>query len=242
MINLIKSHRSIRKFTKQEVTPETVTKIIEAGQWAPTSHHIQAYSIIVVKDLKKRKQLAQLAGGQAYVESCPVFFVICADFSRLYESSKKHGQPFEVGEAEQVIVGAVDAALVAENMLLAARSYQLGGVMIGGIRNDLESVSILLNLPQYTFPVMGLCIGYPDQQPRQKPRLPQSVVVHYDEYDQSNSLKEINEYDQVMSHYYKSRTQGKRKDTWTELMAKHFSTKSREGVGDFLKKQGFLQE
>ncbi|WP_332694002.1 oxygen-insensitive NADPH nitroreductase [Halalkalibacter lacteus] len=242
LIDLLKSHRSIRTFTNQQVTDLVVDEIIESGRWAPTSHHVQAYSIIVIKDKEKKKELATLAGNQSYVATCPVFFVICADFYRLKQASDKHGQAFEIGEQEQALVGAVDAALVAQNMLIAARSYDLGGVMIGGIRNDPDAVSKVLGLPQLTFPVMGLCIGYPAQNPEQKPRLPQRAVVHKEKYNQTKIKEAIDEYDQVMKSYYYERTKGKRSDTWSQLMAQFLSTPKRPQVGDFLKKQGFLSK
>ncbi|WP_227937927.1 oxygen-insensitive NADPH nitroreductase [Alkalihalobacillus deserti] len=241
IIELINSHRSIRKFSDEQLTSIQVETIVEAGRWAPTSHHVQAYSIIVVKDKEKKEKLAKLAGNQTYVETCPVFFVICADYYRLKQASDKHQQTFEVGEQEQVIVGAVDAALVAQNMLLAARSFGLGGVMIGGIRNDSEAVSTLLELPEFTFPVMGLCLGYPAQNPDQKPRLPHEAVVHYEQYDQTKIDEAITEYDLLMKQYYHERTQGKRSETWSEQMAAFLSTPKRPQVGSFIKKQGFLK-
>ncbi|MDT8862329.1 oxygen-insensitive NADPH nitroreductase [Alkalihalobacillus sp. MEB130] len=241
VIELIQSHRSIRKFTSDSISSEQLEQIIESGRWAPTSHHVQAYSVIVVQDEEKKKKLAALAGNQSYVETCPVFFVICADFYRLKQTSTIHQQAFEIGEEEQVLVGAVDAALVAQNMLLAARSFNLGGVMIGGIRNDQEAVTELLDLPPYTFPVMGLCIGYPDQNPEQKPRLPKEAVVHSEQYDTKSLVEAIEEYDEVMKQYYYDRTKGKRSDTWSEQMASFLSTPKRPQVGEFLKKQGFLK-
>lgn len=241
MIELIKSHRSIRAFKESPLTDNQIDLITESGQWAPTSHHVQAYSILVIKNEEKKKQLAALAGNQVYVEKCPVFFVICADFYRLKQASEKHDQPFEVGEHEQVLVGSIDATLVAQNMLLAARAQGLGGVMIGGIRNDPEAISTLLELPQYTFPVMGLCVGYPDQHPDQKPRLPKRAVIHEERYNQEIIGEALEDYDKTISSYYSERTNGKRKDTWTEHMAHHFSTPKRKEVGSHMKKQGFLK-
>jgi nitroreductase len=241
VIELINSHRSIRAYTNVKVSVEQIDTIVEAGRWAPTSHHVQAYSIIVIQDQIKKAQLASLAGNQSYVESCPVFFVLCADYFRLKRASDKHQLPFEVGEEEQVIVGAVDAALVAQNMLLAARSMGLGGVMIGGIRNEPEAVSNLLKLPEFTFPVMGLCVGYPAQKPDQKPRLPQEAAVHYESYDQTKINEAISAYDQAIKQYYFERTKGKRNDTWSEQMASFLSTPKRPQVGKFIKKQGFLK-
>ncbi|MCL7747068.1 oxygen-insensitive NADPH nitroreductase [Halalkalibacter alkaliphilus] len=239
VVTLIQSHRSIRKFTDNQLKKGQIEQIIESGRWAPTSHHVQAYSIIVVQDEEKKRKLATLCGNQSYVETCPVFFVICADFYRLKQASDIHQQAFEAGEQEQVLVGAVDAALVAQNMLLAARSFGLGGVMIGGIRNDQQAVAELLNLPSHTFPVMGLCVGFPAQNPEQKPRLPQKAVVHVEEYNKEDFVEQIKEYDEIMKRYYYERTNGKRSDTWSEQMAEFFSTPKRPQVGVFLKNQGF---
>ncbi|TWI56161.1 oxygen-insensitive NADPH nitroreductase [Halalkalibacter nanhaiisediminis] len=241
MIKLIQSHRSIRAFTEQKVTDAQIESIVESGRWAPSSNHVQAYSIIVIQSEERKKELAKLAGNQSYVEECPVFFVICADFYRLQRATAKHEQPFEVGAQEQVLVGAVDTALVAENMLLAARSYGMGGVMIGGIRNDPEAVSKLLGLPEFTFPVMGLCIGYPAQEPEQKPRLPKQAVVHYETYDASNYEETLAQYDEITARYYQERSEAKRVDTWSEQMSRFFATTKRPHIGDFLKKQGFLK-
>jgi nitroreductase len=239
-IRLLQSHRSIRSFTNEKVSQEQIENIVESGRWAPTSHHVQAYSIVVIQDQKKKDKLAELVGNQAYVAQCPVFFVICADFSRLKKASELHRQSFEVGGIEQVLVGAVDAALVAENMLVAARSYELGGVMIGGIRNLPDEVSELLSLPDYTFPVMGLCVGQPNQDPTQKPRLPEAASVHYEMYNHEQIDAALEEYDQEMKRYYTDRTSGKRETTWSEMMSGHFSTPKRAHLDTFLKKQGFL--
>ncbi|WP_319830076.1 oxygen-insensitive NADPH nitroreductase [Bacillus solitudinis] len=240
VIDLIKSHRSIRKFTKDPVSKASIKEIVEVGRWAPSSHHVQAYSIIVIEGEETKRKLAKLVGNQQYVAECPVFFVICADFQRLKCASEKHNEPFEAGGAEQLLVGAVDAALVAQNMLIAARAFGLGGVMIGGIRNQPEEVTSLLNLPKYVFPVMGLCVGVPNQNPEQKPRLPIGSVVHHERYDEA--VDALEDYDEVMEAYYLKRTEGKRMDTWTKQMAKHFSTPKRAHIGDFLKKQGFLSD
>ncbi|MCM3762176.1 oxygen-insensitive NADPH nitroreductase [Alkalihalobacillus oceani] len=240
-IDLIQSHRSIRAYTEQEVSESAIETIVASGRWAPSSHHVQAYSIIVIRDQEMKKQLAAYAGNQKYIETCPVFFVICADYYRLKYTSEKLGSPFAASELEQVIVGVVDAALVAENMLLAARSLGMGGVMIGGIRNDQEAVAKLLGLPDYTFPVMGLCVGYPAQQPEQKPRLPKQAVVHYEKYNTSVIEEALADYDEITERYYESRSEGKRQDKWSRQMANYFAKPNRPEVEEFIRKQGFLK-
>jgi nitroreductase len=54
IIDLIRSHRSIRKFSGRAVDDETLKTIIEAAQCAATSHFVQAYTVIHVKDPRNR--------------------------------------------------------------------------------------------------------------------------------------------------------------------------------------------
>ena len=82
VIRLLKNHRSIRKFTPEAISDEMVYAIIEAAGWAATSNFIQAYSVIRVTEKQTRKQIAELAGPQRWVETSPVFLVFCADLKR----------------------------------------------------------------------------------------------------------------------------------------------------------------
>ena len=61
--------------------------------------------------------------------------------------------------AEQLLLGVVDTAMLAQNAMTAAESLGLGGVYIGGIRNSSEAVTELLQLPKHVLPLFGLCLG-----------------------------------------------------------------------------------
>ncbi|WP_261384243.1 oxygen-insensitive NADPH nitroreductase [Planococcus sp. CPCC 101016] len=239
MIQLIESHRSIRKFQDKPIEEGILETILLASRWAPTSHNMQAYSIITIKNPESKDKLSVWCGKQRYVKECPVFLVICADFYRLHIASEMHSEKAALDEIENVIVGAVDAALVAENILLASRACGLGGVMIGGIRNNPEAVSDLLNLPKYVFPVMGMCLGYPDQNPWQKPRMPVKAVFHEEKYQTNLIPKALHEYDAIISEYYSLRTNGIRTSGWTEQLSSYISTPRRKELSDFLRKKGF---
>ena len=58
---------------------------------------------------------------------------------------------------------------MAQNLVTAAESVVLGTVYLGSILNDSEKICELLKLPELTFPVIGLGIGYPNQNPQLKP-------------------------------------------------------------------------
>ncbi|MDO6655118.1 oxygen-insensitive NADPH nitroreductase [Anaerobacillus sp. 1_MG-2023] len=242
-IETMLAHRSIRAFKDNPLTEEQIHTLVKAAQSASTSSYIQAYSIIGVEDKEKKKQLAELAGGQSYVEKNGHFFVFCADFNRHHATAEMHGT--DVTETtqttEKFMVGLIDAALAAQNASIAAESMGLGICYIGGIRNDLEKVSEVLNLPQFVIPLFGLCVGYPDQDPDVKPRLPLNNIYHIDEYEHdANAFKEgLNEYDEVISGYYTNRTGGQRSAGWTSMMAHKLATPVRTYMKKFLEKKGF---
>jgi len=116
----------------------------------------------------------------------------------------------------------------------------LGGVFIGGIRNQIDKVADLLRLPALVYPVFGLCLGYPDQTPEIKPRLPLSVVLKQDRYDDSGDPELISAYDRVVQTYYRTRSGGTKEMTWSQQMADLLRKEARPHMREFLHKRGFL--
>ncbi|MFT9496258.1 oxygen-insensitive NADPH nitroreductase [Anaerosolibacter sp.] len=239
VIRLIKSHRSIRKFTEQGIDESLLKEIIECAQWASSSSFVQAYSIIGIKDQETKKLLARLCGEQSYIEACPVFLVFCADLNRLKMACTLHKTEMMGEYTESFIMATADAALAAQNAMIAAESLGLGGVYIGGIRNNPEEVSKMLKLPEFVYPVFGICLGYPAQDPGSKPRLPLEVIYKEEVYDTKNDLAAIEAYDEKISAYYVERTRGKRNDSWTQQMAQKMEAETRPHMKEFLKNRGF---
>jgi FMN reductase (NADPH) len=243
-IRILNSHQSIRKFTEQPVTQEQLHTIVAAAQCASSSSNVQAYSVIHITDEDKRKQISQWAGNQAHVIESPVFLVWCADLYRLRTAYSIHedAEQVNLSTAENWIMATVDVALAAQNAAIAAESLGMGIVYIGGIRNQIEAVSQLLQLPKYTSPIFGMCIGYPNQDPGQKPRLPQQAVLHHNAYQADGMLEQITEYDNTIRDYILKRTDGKRNTVWSEDMKNKLKTPARLGVRAYLEGQGLDRE
>jgi len=239
-IDLMKAHRSIRKFTDREIDDQTLKEIIAAAQGAATSHFVQAYTVIRVKDRQTRKTIARLAGPQAWVEQAPVFLVFCADFNRLEVAGRMHGTTVEKGWAEQFVTATVDAALLAQNVLLAAESMGMGGVFIGGIRNEPQTVCDLLKIPDQAYPVFGMCLGWPAHDPPPKPRLPVEAVLFDDRYPEAHDPAMLDEYDRITNHYYLHRNSNLRDETWTRQMADFMGKVIRPHMKAFLERKGFF--
>lgn len=243
-IRLLMNHRSIRKYTDAPVAKEQVEMIVAAGQMASSSSNVQAYTVIAVTDPLQKERLKELCGQQAYITECPVFLVWCADLSRLKHAAEHHlpeKQSYEQ-TTENFIVATVDAALAAQNAAVAAESLGLGMVYIGGIRNQSQEVSELLGLPELVYPVFGMCLGYPNQEPGQRPRLPQEAVLHWEQYRPQQSEVAVEQYDEIMTEYLRERTGGAKDTPWSLLMAEKLAQPSRLHMKLFLQDKGFLKD
>jgi nitroreductase len=240
-IELLNAHRSIRKFTAEPIEQDTLNTLIKAGQAAATSSFIQACTVIQVSAGDRRDALAEMAGNQQYVSSAPVFLVFCADMKRHQLACGMHNAEMQSGFTEQFLTASLDCALFAQNVMVAAESLGLGGVYIGGLRNKIEAVSELLELPELVYPVFGLCLGHPDQNPEVKPRLPLDVVLKQDRYDDSQDAERIAAYDDSVREYYRTRTGGNKEMSWSEQISGMLVKEARPHMLPFLNKKGFIK-
>ena len=239
VIDLLQSHTSIRKFTSQPIDEALLFDLLRAGQGAATSSFLQGTSVIRVRNAETRKAIAEVAGGQRYIETASEFLVFCADLKRPANCCAQHDVEFEGDYTEQFIIATVDVALMAQSMVAAAESTGLGICYIGAIRNDPQTVTDLLQIPKHVYPVFGMCLGYPDQQPEVKPRLPLEVVLKDEVYDDSKDAPIIAKYDKEIGEYYGTRTGGGHGTPWTAQIAGLLSGKSRPHMREFLARQGF---
>ena len=233
-IDLLCSHRSIRAFTEQGIDDAQRRAIIAAAQAASTSSFLQCSSIVRITDREKRRALAELAGGQSWVTDAPEFWVFCADFNRHLQICPDA----QLGRAEQLLLGCVDTALMAQNAMVATESLGLGGVFIGGIRNNIADVTALLELPKFVLPLFGFCIGYPSASPDVKPRMPQAMLVHENSYHQVDKTV-LAEYDQQITEYYQQRDSNQRSETWSDLIQRLIVKETRPFMLDYLHSQGW---
>ena len=170
------NHRTIRAFKDQPLTKEEVDLLVEVAQRTSTSMYLQAYSIISVTDPELKKALAAVS-GQPYVATSGHLFVFVVDQRRNTEITKALGQEVGVqGSADRFVSGLTDAVIAAQNVVVAAESLGMGTVYLGSFFNDTAKIVELLNLPKYTYPAIGVAVGWPSQEPQLKPRLPKEVI------------------------------------------------------------------
>ena len=193
-------HRSVRAFLPDVLDPLVVPTLVAAAQSAASSSNLQLWSVVAIEDAEKRRQLAELAGGQGHIAQAPLILLWVADLARARHLADAASAPADAHDhLEGFTVAAIDAALAAQNAVVAAESLGLGTVYIGALRNHPEAVAQLAGLPAQAAVVFGLVVGHADpaRPSAIKPRLPQSVVLHRERYDLEAQAAGIADYDEV---------------------------------------------
>ena len=243
-IALMLNHRSVRGYRPDALPEGTLQTLLAAAQSAATSSNLQCWSVVAVRDPAKKAELARLAGNQKHIDQCPLFLVWLADPSRnarLADAANTTLAGLEFFES--FLVSAIDAALAAQNAVLAAQSLGMGTVYIGALRNRPDEVAALLDLPPGCAAVFGLCVGYPaaGAEGEVKPRLPQPVVCHEERYDAANEPALRAGYDQRMADFSKRNEMAQA--TWSERVIGRLGTmkalNGRDRLFGLLRQLGF---
>jgi nitroreductase len=217
VLETILSHRSVRRFLPQALPDGTLELLIAAAQSASTSSNLQFWSVVAVQQSERKSRLAELAGQQQFIRDAPLLLVWLADLSRLDRiAAERQAQVDGTHYLEEFIAGVVDAALAAQSALIAAESLGLGCVYIGAMRNLPEQIAEELALPPHVFAVFGMSVGYPDtaRETGIKPRLPQSTVLHREQYSLAPHGDAIDGYNATVREF--KREQGMRAIDWTQ--------------------------
>lgn len=238
-IDTMKNHRSIRQYLDKDVSDELINEIIKSAQAMPNSINGQQTSVIVVRDKKKKEKLAELVGNQAYVAKAPVFLVFVMDFYRTFLAGEKTGFKQVIHEdIEGILAGSVDVGIALGASVVAAESLGLGTVPIGGIRQNPEEVIELLGLPKYTFPMVGLAVGYPADESHKKPRVPFDSFKHNESYDTKAVEESIDIYDEQMSKYLNDIGRAEQEVNWSTFTSRIYQSVYYPKVKDAVTKQG----
>jgi len=178
-VDTLLERRSIRKFKSKPLGDDVIETLETVAQHAASSQFLNDWSAIRVTDPAAKKRLAEI-GGQPYIATAPLLYVFVLDEHRNAAIASTKGvdttsDTFTLNGSYRYSQAQNDAVLALHAMETAAYSLGLGCVILGSLLNDVPALIDLLNLPEYTYPVLGLAIGKPDQDPALKPRMPRSM-------------------------------------------------------------------
>jgi len=243
-LEAILSHRSVRDYLPQPVPEHIVDIAVTAAQSAPSSSNLQPWSVIAVEDSGIQDRLNAIAGNQRQIAQAPLLLIWLADLARPRSIAQGQGSNADgLDYVESFLLGIIDAALAAQNAVVALESLGLGTCYIGAIRNDPEAVSRELGLPDGVFPVFALTVGYPDPaRPADvKPRLAQEAIVHRNRYDPTAHRAALDSYNRALRSFQAE--QGMPCIDWTAQVSNRIGTvaalKGRHVLKDVARRLGF---
>lgn len=182
-MDILNRHVTIRKFKDQSVPDNLLESIIYSGTRASTTGNMQVYSIVITKDESKKRKLAPYHFNQPVALDAPVLLTFVADFNRFSKWCEYRNAKPGYSNFLSFFTAAIDALLVAQNVCVAAESQGLGICYLGTTTYNAKEIIDILELPQLTFPVTTVAIGYPDENPDLNDRLPPEGVIHHEKYN-----------------------------------------------------------
>jgi nitroreductase/FMN reductase [NAD(P)H] len=245
----IAEHRSHRRYDDRAVDPALLKLLFACALSAPSKSDLQQGDIVLVADAAKRKAIADLIPDMPWVKAAPVFLVFCGNNRRQRQLAEWRGKPFVNDHLDAFMNAAVDAGIVLANFIRAAAAAGLGCCPISAVRNHAAVISDLLELPDWVFPLAGLCVGYPAEAGRITPRLPLKVTVHTDRFSEADTRVQIDAYDRRRAqlapysrqrnnaHFGKVALYG-----WSEDKARQYAEPERADWGAFIKGKRFRLE
>lgn len=168
VIDAMMARKSIRKYTDQIPSDETLESIVLAAQQAPFAG--QMCSLLLSR--KKGK----IPFG------APLLFTVCLDTHKLEIIMARRGWTMKSHDTTIMLFGMQDAILMAENLVIAGESVGMGSCFLGNAPYRAQSIIRDYSLPPRVLPIVQLAMGYPDEDPPTRPRYPIDYFLFEDSY------------------------------------------------------------
>jgi len=167
----IYGRRSIRAFSKEDVTQTQLTKILDAGRQAPSAGNLQPWELVVVRDSKRKMALARAAFGQYFIAEAPIVVVVCVHPAR---------SAWRYGDRGTDLYCLQDTAAFIQNILLASYAIGLGSCWVGAF--DEARAAEAIEAPDTIRPVAIIPLGFPAESPLAPPKRSLEDIVHEERF------------------------------------------------------------
>lgn len=211
VIETMMNRKSIRAYTDESPPDSVIASIVQAGQQAPFAYQLGSL-------LLSRKRDRNPYGA-------PLLFTICVDSHRFERIMGQRDWQMVQNDLSLLLFGIQDAALMAENMVIAAESLGLGSCFLGGAPYQAKAIIEEYRLPPRVFPLVQLTMGYPAENPPPRPRYPLDFALFEDQYPElddelvQKAMTVMDEGYLAQDYYrkagYQIPLQGEREETFT---------------------------
>jgi nitroreductase len=165
---LITRRYSVRAYRPDPVEDEKLQAVLEAARLAPTAANRQPIQLVVMHTTGREEEIGKIYHRPWFVQA-PLVIGICAVATQAW-----------VRESDRFNARLIDAAIVADHLILAAANLGLGTCWIAAF--NVEAARSVLQLPEEAEPVIFTPLGYPADQPGPKTRKPLQELVRYEHW------------------------------------------------------------
>ncbi len=211
VIETMLNRKSLRKYKEDQPADDVLAAVVRAGQQAPFA--MQLCSLLLSRNRKKNPFHA------------PLLFTVCVDSHRHELVMARRGWKIVMNDLSLLLFGIQDAALMAENMVIAAESLGMGSCFLGGWPYHAEQIIKQYKLPPRVFPLVGLTMGYPAEDRPPRPRYPLEFTLFEDRYPElgdeavERAMAEMDQGYLAQDYYRKQKAmiplEGEREETYT---------------------------
>ena len=174
--------RTIRRYTDRKISDDLLLRLLNDASHAPTMGNMQLYSVVVTRNIEGKKALAPAHYNQLMIENASAVLTFCADFHRFTEYCKRREASAGYDNFLSFLNAATDTLLYVQSFCTLAEDEGLGTCFLGTTIYNSEQIIKILHLPELTFPIATITVGYPDESPEMSDRLPLKGIIHYENY------------------------------------------------------------
>lgn len=165
---LIANRYSVRAYHPDPVEDDKLLQVLEAARLAPTAANRQPIQLVVMHTAGREVELGRIYQKPWFVQA-PLVIAVCAISTLAW-----------VRESDRFNARLIDAAIVADHLILAAANLGLGTCWIAAF--NVEAAREVLCLPDEAEPVIFTPLGYPADEPGPKIRKPLAELVRYEHW------------------------------------------------------------
>lgn len=242
----INSRRTIRKYSRKDVSEGLLKTLLEQAEHTPTMGNLQLYSVVITRKEEGKRSLAPAHFNQPMVEGAPVVLTFCADFRRTTLWAENRNATPGYDNFLSFLNAATDALLYCQTFCNLAEEEGLGTCFLGTTLYNSGDIVEALQLPRLVMPVATITLGWPDEHPAQPDRLPIDGIIHdetYDDYTPAriNAFYTFKEQLEENRHFVEINHKETLAQVFTDLRyTKHDNESMSAGLLEVLKQQGFL--
>jgi nitroreductase len=181
-ITEFKNRRSVRSFSKREVSTEQLNTLLEAASHAPTTGNMQLYSVVVTRDEQIKQRLAPAHFSQPASVNAPIMLTFCADHNRFEKWCRQRNAVPGYNNFQSFTTAVLDVTIFAQQFCILAELNGLGCCYLGTTTYNPQTIAEVLNLPNRVVPILTIALGWPEGETFTSDRLPLTAIVHNDTY------------------------------------------------------------